>query len=329
MKITEYVFDNGLKLIYQKRPDPLTAVSIQCCVGSVNEPTNLNGNINLNGISHMIEHMMFKGTTNIRDTKGIAKIFDSIGAYFNAYTDKNITSYTVKSSSEHIEIIIKTLADMLMNSLFLKKEFELEKNVVNEEIIRAIDNTAGHLNSEIYSLYFEGNNLENSVGKLHTFNGNYGVLLRAYVYILSLGKEGLRDLSRKAVLNANYLKHLLMKKYDVPFNNGTMHEFVISAEKQKQKSFKALDIAKNLLDYGIHPPTVYFPTNIAEAIMIEPTETETKETLDDFARIMNYLDENIDTKLDYFKDAPYETPVRRLNEAKANRELDVKWKNEI
>ena len=142
-------------------------------------------------------------------------------------------------------------------------------------------------------------------------------------------EEGLRDLSRKAVLNANYLKHLLMKKYDVPFHNGTMHEFVISAEKQKQKSFKALDIAKNLLDYGIHPPTVYFPTNIAEAIMIEPTETETKETLDDFARIMNYLDENIDTKLDYFKDAPYETPVRRLNEAKANRELDVKWKNEI
>lgn len=164
MKITEYVFENGLKLIYQKRPDPLTAVSIQCCVGSVNEPTKLNGNINLNGISHMIEHMMFKGTTNIRDTKGIAKIFDSIGAYFNAYTDKNITSYTVKSSSEHIEIIIKTLADMLMNSLFLKKEFELEKNVVNEEIIRAIDNTAGHLNSEIYSLYFKGNNLANSVG---------------------------------------------------------------------------------------------------------------------------------------------------------------------
>lgn len=164
MKITEYVFENGLKLIYQKRPDPLTAVSIQCCVGSVNEPTKLNGNINLNGISHMIEHMMFKGTTNIRDTKGIAKIFDSIGAYFNAYTDKNITSYTVKSSSEHIEIIIRTLADMLMNSLFLKKEFELEKNVVNEEIIRAIDNTAGHLNSEIYSLYFKGNNLANSVG---------------------------------------------------------------------------------------------------------------------------------------------------------------------
>ena len=164
MKITEYVFENGLKLIYQKRPDHLTAVSIQCCVGSVNEPTKLNGNINLNGISHMIEHMMFKGTTNIQDTKGIAKIFDSIGAYFNAYTDKNITSYTVKSSSEHLNIIIHTLSDMLMNSLFLEKEFELEKNVVNEEIIRARDNTAGYLNNEIYSLYFKGNNLENPIG---------------------------------------------------------------------------------------------------------------------------------------------------------------------
>ena len=196
---------------------------------------------------------------------------------------------------------------------------------VNDKLAEYLPNPIIDCKEEKY--YFK--NLENSVGKLHTFNGNYGVLLRAYVYILSLGKEGLRDLSRKAVLNANYLKHLLMKKYDVPFHNGTMHEFVISAEKQKQKSFKALDIAKNLLDYGIHPPTVYFPTNIAEAIMIEPTETETKETLDDFARIMNYLDENIDTKLDYFKDAPYETPVRRLNEAKANRELDVKWKNEI
>ena len=120
-----------------------------------------------------------------------------------------------------------------------------------------------------------------------------------------------------------------MKEYDVPFHNGTMHEFVISAEKQKKKNLKALDIAKNLLDYGIHPPTVYFPTNIPESIMIEPTETETKETLDEFAEIMKYINNNIDDKLDYFMDAPYETPVRRLNEAKANRELDVKWNHEV
>ena len=196
---------------------------------------------------------------------------------------------------------------------------------VNDKLADFLPNPIIELKDEKFHFKY----LENSIGKVHTFNGNYGVLLRAYVYMLSLGKKGLRDLSRKAVLNANYLKHLLMKEYDVPFHNGTMHEFVISAEKQKKKNLKALDIAKNLLDYGIHPPTVYFPTNIPESIMIEPTETETKETLDEFAEIMKYINNNIDNKLDYFMDAPYETPVRRLNEAKANRELDVKWNHEV
>ena len=98
--------------------------------------------------------------------------------------------------------------------------------------------------------------------------------------------------------------------------------------KQKNKGLKALDIAKNLLDFGFHSPTIYFPTNVPESIMIEPTETESKETLDAFSKTMNYLDENIDTKLEYFQEAPYYTPVRRLNETKANRELDIKWKNE-
>ena len=171
--------------------------------------------------------------------------------------------------------------------------------------------------------------LPQSIGKVHSFMGNYGVLLRAYVYILSLGKKGLRNVSRIAVLNANYLKHLLIDNYNIPFSDGTMHEFVISAENQKNQGFKALDIAKNLLDFGFHAPTVYFPTNIPESIMIEPTETETKETLDSFAEAMKYLDENIQLKLDYFKEAPYHTPVRRLNEAKANRELDINWKYEI
>ena len=172
--------------------------------------------------------------------------------------------------------------------------------------------------------------LKDSIGKVHTFNGNYGILLRAYVYILCLGKSGLRDISQKAVLNANYLKKLLEKKYDIPFKEGSMHEFVISALKQKKNGIKALDIAKNLLDFGFHSPTVYFPTNDPESIMIEPTETETKETLDDFAEKMIYLNDNISEKIDYFKEAPYHTPVRRLDETKANRELDIKWnKNEL
>ncbi len=196
---------------------------------------------------------------------------------------------------------------------------------VNSKLEKYLPNPIIDYNQEKY--YFK--NLKNSIGKVHSFNGNYGVLIRAYVYILSLGKEGLRDVSRKAVLNANYLKHLLMDNYDVPFSDGTMHEFVISAEKQKRKNLKALDIAKNLLDYGFHAPTVYFPTNIVESIMIEPTETETKETLDKFADTMKLLDNNIESQLDYFKEAPYKTPIRRLDETKANRELDVRWTDEI
>ncbi len=168
-------------------------------------------------------------------------------------------------------------------------------------------------------------NLEKSIGRLHSFYGNFGVLIRAYVYILSHGKEFLKDISTNAVLNANYLKTLLMKKYDVPFSQGTLHEFVISANKQKQKGIKALDIAKNLLDDGFHAPTIYFPTNVPESIMIEPTETETKETLDKFVSAMNDIDNLIGVNIEKLKNAPYNTPVRKLNETKANRELDLNW----
>ena len=167
--------------------------------------------------------------------------------------------------------------------------------------------------------------IDDTIGKVHSFFGNFGVLIRAYVYILSLGKDGLREISQHAVLNANYLKAILKESYEVPFDEGTMHEFVISALDQKKRGLKALDIAKNLLDYGFHAPTIYFPTNVPESIMIEPTETETKETLELFAEKMIYIDNHISEKNEYFKDAPYTTPVRRLNETKANRELDVKW----
>ena len=164
MIITETVFDNGLQLIYQPRTNPITSISLFCYVGSNNEPLKLHGKHNLNGISHLIEHMMFKGTKHISDTTGIAKIFDSVGAYFNAYTDKNVTCYTVKTDSEHIIKSIHTLADMVSYSTFKKTEFELEKKVVVEEIIRARDNTESYINNEIYSLVFQGNNLANSIG---------------------------------------------------------------------------------------------------------------------------------------------------------------------
>ena len=176
--------------------------------------------------------------------------------------------------------------------------------------------------------YYIDNNDNETLGKVHAFYGNFGILVRAYVYILSLGNKGLKNIALYAVLNANYLKCLLIDNYDVPFSEGTLHEFVISSVKQKERGVKALDIGKSLLDYGYHAPTVYFPTNIKESIMIEPTETEDKKTLEEFADAMISIDSQIDSNSDYLLNSPHITPVRRLNEAKANRELDINY-NEI
>ena len=192
---------------------------------------------------------------------------------------------------------------------------------VNSKLSKFLPNPMIRLENDKYVF----KKLEDSIGNLHTFCGNFGVLIRAYVYILSHGKLGLKDIATKAVLNANYLKAKLIDNFNVPFSEGSLHEFVISALEQKKKGMKALDFAKNLLDFGFHAPTIYFPTNVPESIMIEPTETETKETLDEFSAKMNEMHHSIDDKLDYYKNAPYKTPVRKLNETKANRELDIKW----
>ena len=177
--------------------------------------------------------------------------------------------------------------------------------------------------------YYFNKNMKDSIGRVHTFNGNFGILVRALTYIKVLGRVGLKNVALYAVLNANYLKKLLSEKYDIPLNEGTLHEFVISAVNQKNRGVKALDIGKRLLDYGFHAPTIYFPINIPESIMIEPTETESRETLEDFASAMIEIDENIDGNGDFLKNAPYSTPVRRLNETLANRELDVRYKDDI
>ena len=170
-------------------------------------------------------------------------------------------------------------------------------------------------------------NCKDSIGRLHSFYGNFLVLVRAYCYILSLGDSGLERMSKIAILNANYLKKKLEKHYDIPYSNGTMHEFVISALRQKNRGAKALDIAKSLLDYGYHSPTIYFPINVPESVMIEPTESENKETLDSFADAMIEIDNLIDTDLDLILDAPVNTAVGRLDETKANRELDLNFYN--
>ena len=178
--------------------------------------------------------------------------------------------------------------------------------------------------------YILNEDFKNSIGRLHGFYGNFLVLLRAYCYILTLGNSGLEKMSKIAILNANYLKKKLEKTYEIPYSNGTMHEFVISATKQKNRGIKALDIAKSLLDYGYHAPTIYFPINIPEAIMIEPTESENIDTLDQFSDCMLEIDQIIDTDPDKILNAPCKTPVGRLDETKANRELNLNYyKDEI
>jgi len=167
--------------------------------------------------------------------------------------------------------------------------------------------------------------IPDSIGRLHTFFGNFGILVRAYVYIRMLGDEGLKSMTRNAIINANYLKNKLKDVYNIPFTEGTLHEFVASGVNQKAKGVKALDIAKALLDNGFHAPTIYFPNNVPEAMMIEPTESETKATLDRFVEVMLEINDNINVNPDLIREAPITTPVTRLDETKANRELDLRW----
>ncbi|HNX91680.1 MAG TPA: aminomethyl-transferring glycine dehydrogenase subunit GcvPB, partial [Candidatus Omnitrophota bacterium] len=162
-----------------------------------------------------------------------------------------------------------------------------------------------------------------SIGYISQFYGSFLVLLKAYAYVLLLGKEGLIEAGENAVLNANYIKKRLEKYYDVPYAENCMHEFVISADKQAQKGVHAIDVAKALIDKKIHPPTVYFPLIVKEAIMVEPTETESKETLDKFIDIMIDLAKLADSDPAVFKDFPATTPVGRVDEFKAARDMDL------
>jgi glycine dehydrogenase subunit 2 len=164
-----------------------------------------------------------------------------------------------------------------------------------------------------------------SIGRLRGFQGNFGVFVRSYAYILSLGADGLLDASQTAVLNANYLMALMSEgrsgRYlPVAFDRTCKHEFVLSgARAKKELGIKTLDIAKRLLDYGFHPPTVYFPLLVDEALMIEPTETETKETLDEFAAAVEELLAEAESDPEVARNAPYTTPVRRLDEVAATK----------
>ena len=164
-----------------------------------------------------------------------------------------------------------------------------------------------------------------SIGKIQGFYGNFGVMVKAYTYIRMLGARGLREVSENAILNANYLMRRLEQHYLLPHKQHAMHEFVLSGDWQKEKGSKTLDIAKRLLDYGFHAPTVYFPLIVHEALMIEPTDTESKETLDAFTEAMIAIAREVKENPEVLQQAPTSTPVARLDEGLAARNLDVKY----
>jgi glycine dehydrogenase subunit 2 len=171
----------------------------------------------------------------------------------------------------------------------------------------------------------EPESVGDSIGSVKQRLGNFGVLARAYTYIKTLGEEGLAETGRDAVLAANYLLALVREKYDVAYDRTPMHEFVLSAAKQKRQGATALDLSKALLDEGFHSPTVYFPLIVPEALMIEPTETEPKETLEAFAAALNRLADRAASDPTSVRDAPKNTPLRRLDEVHAARNPKLKW----
>lgn len=166
---------------------------------------------------------------------------------------------------------------------------------------------------------------KNSIGKVSTFYGAFSVMVKAYTYIRMLGADGLRAACEQAIINSNYLLSHLKEKYDIPYKKKCLHEFVISASKFKKNGVRALDIAKTLLDMGYHAPTIYFPLIVEEAMMIEPTETESKESLDNFIKAMEIIAKQAEENPKLLQNSPNTTPVGRLDEVKANKDLNVKW----
>ena len=174
--------------------------------------------------------------------------------------------------------------------------------------------------------YFRNYNLKHSIGSVKGFFGNFGVMVKAYAYILMMGKN-LKKASENAVLNANYLKEKLKKYYDLPYDEPCMHEFVLSGERQKEESgVSTINIAKALMDENTHPPTVYFPLIVHEAIMVEPTESETKEKMDEFVDTMTKIAKEAKLNPEKLLTAPHTTPVKKVDETLAARHPDLNGK---
>lgn len=167
-----------------------------------------------------------------------------------------------------------------------------------------------------------------SIGRVHSFFGNFLVMVKAYTYIRMLGADGVKAVSENAIINANYIMRSLEGIYDLPYKAHCKHECVFSGVKFRDKGVKTLDIAKRLLDYGYHAPTIYFPLIVPEAIMIEPTETESKETLDAFIDAMKNIAREIETNPEIVKSAPNNTPIGRLDDVKAVKEPKLRYRGE-
>jgi glycine dehydrogenase subunit 2 len=162
---------------------------------------------------------------------------------------------------------------------------------------------------------------KNSIGRVKSFHGHFGVLVRAFTYMIMLGGKGLREASEHAVLNANYLQAQLRGTYNIPFFRICMHEFVMEGHWEDAPGIHALDISKRLMDFGFHPPTNYFPLIVPEALMIEPTETESKETLDAFVAALKQIAHEAHTDPGKLQAAPHDTSFGRMDEVQAARNL--------
>ncbi len=174
-------------------------------------------------------------------------------------------------------------------------------------------------------MYHRNYNLANSIGAVKGYFGNFGVLVRAYAYILMMGKE-LKRASGDAVLNANYVKEKLKGAFDLPYDVPCMHEFVLSGERQKEKGISTLNMAKRMMDSEVHPPTIYFPLIVHEAMMIEPTETETKQRLDEFIATMLQIAKEVDENPQIILSAPNNAPIKKVDETLAARKPDLNFR---
>ena len=169
-------------------------------------------------------------------------------------------------------------------------------------------------------------NMPHSIGRVRTFYGNFAILVRAYSYIRSMGSDGLKEVSETAIINANYLMNKFKEFMKIAYDRVCMHEFVATGTPQKEKGVSTLDIAKRMLDFSVHPPTIYFPLIVKEAMMFEPTETESKQELDELVEIMRTIIREVDEHPDNLRSAPHNTPVGRLDDTKAARKPILTWK---